>query len=230
MINIVLVRPEVAGNVGAIARVMANFGFSKLVIIDPKCDILGKEAQDRAKHAKSILKKAKIGGDELLESFDYKIGTTGRLGTDYNLLRSPLSPSEYAQKMSGIKRRNVAIIFGPEGQGLSNEFLRCCDFTVTIPTSPRQPIMNLSHAVSLVLYELFLVSSAKKQGSHIAPIGKKEKEHLLKLIYAAIERTPAKTAGEQETQRKLWARIVGKSMLTSREAAALFGFFRRFEK
>ncbi|TAL57830.1 MAG: RNA methyltransferase, partial [Nanoarchaeota archaeon] len=82
MISIVLIRPEVAGNVGAVARAMSNFGFSKLVIINPVCDIKSKECLDRAKHAKNIILNAKIGNEKLLEEFDYVIATTSQLGTD----------------------------------------------------------------------------------------------------------------------------------------------------
>lgn len=227
MISIVLIRPEVAGNVGAVARAMSNFGFSKLVIINPVCDIKSKECLDRAKHAKNIILNAKIGNEKLLEEFDYVIATTSQLGTDYNIPRSPLTPNQFAKKINSSK---TAIIFGPEGQGLTNKEILNCDFVVIIPTSPQKPVMNLSHSVAVILYEIFIASKEKKQGDHIAPVSKKEKEHLLKLINKVVEQTDFKTAQEKETQRRLWKRIVGKALLTKREAFALFGFFRKIEK
>ncbi len=230
MIHIVLKRPEVAGNIGAVVRVMSNFGFSKLVIINPKCDILSKESLDRAKHAKNILKSAKIGGEELLASFDYIIGTTSQLGTDYNIPRSPLTPRQLAEKLSKIKGRNIALVFGPEGQGLSNKEILQFDFIVNIPAVPGKQVMNLSHAAAIILYEIFISSSERKHGEHILPASKKEKEHLLLLINRIIDNATFRTPQEKETQRRIWKRIVGKSLLTKREAFALFGFLRKFEK
>ena len=230
MIHIVLKRPEVAGNVGAIARVMSNFGFSKLIVINPKCVINSKEAQDRAKHAKNILKSAKIGGEELLDDFDYVIGTTAQIGRDYNIPRSPVLPKELANKLSEIKGRNVAIVFGPEGQGLSNTEILKCDFIVTIPSIPGKQVMNLSHAVAIILYEIFTASKEKKHSDHILPATKSEKDHLLALVNKLIGQVTFRTPKEKETQKKLWKKIVGKSLLTKREAYALFGFLRKFEK
>ena len=230
MIHVVLKRPEVAGNVGATARVMSNFGFSKLIVINPKCDLNSKEAQDRAKHAKAILKSAKIGGEELLDDFDYIIGTTAQLGTDYNIPRSPLAPKELATKLSKIKGRNVAVVFGPEGQGLSNKEILKCDFTVTIPAVPGKQVMNLSHAAAIILFEVFAVSKEIKHSDHILPATKKEKEYLLSLVDKLIGQVTFRTPREKETQKRLWKKIVGKSFLTKREAYALFGFLRKFEK
>ncbi len=230
MITIVLFRPEVAGNVGAIARAMSNFGFESLAIVSPKCDVHSKEALDRAKHAKKILLNAKITDEKIISSFDYCIGTTGILGTDYNIPRSPIKPKDIAKKIAKLKKTNIALVFGPEGQGLTNQEILDCDFIVTIPTNPKQPIMNLSHAVSVILYELYSASTSPKQGDAIAPVSKTEKEHLLKLINKIISKESFNTPTEKETQRRIWKRIIGKSFLTKREAFALFGFFRRFEK
>jgi len=60
MISIILVEPKNSGNVGAIARTMANFGFSKLILVNPKCNHLSQTARNRAKWGNSVLKKAKI--------------------------------------------------------------------------------------------------------------------------------------------------------------------------
>ena len=70
MITIILMEPEKSGNVGAVARAMTNFGFEKLVIINPKCKPLDDEAMRRAKHAQQILKKAKIAKKDILKKFD----------------------------------------------------------------------------------------------------------------------------------------------------------------
>src|SRR3989338_2323471 len=98
MISIVLVNPITPGNIGAVARVMKNFDFKELILVKPKCDHLSKDAMDRASHAKDILKKAKkMQFSEVIENFDYIIGTTSKIGTDYNIPRCPITPEEFAE-------------------------------------------------------------------------------------------------------------------------------------
>ena len=224
MIEVVLSKPEHPGNVGAVARSMSNFGFSRLVILSPNCDINSDEAMNRAKHAKKILQNAKVSDKKILDKYDYVIATTGQLGTDYNIPRSPINPKQLAKMNLGKK---IALLFGPEGQGLTNEEIQKCDFIVTIPSNPKYPILNLSHAVTILLYEIFSASKSKKQGDQIKPVSKKEKDHLLKLINSKLDKMEFQTPTDRQTQKIVWKKLVGKSMLTKREAYALFGFFRR---
>src|SRR3989338_7998726 len=107
MITVVLIEPENDGNVGAVARVMANFDFEELVLINPKCNHLSDEALSRSKHAKLILEKARIEDYSFLRSFDYLIGTSAITGTDYNVPRSPLTPEQLAKKISAKSRTAI---------------------------------------------------------------------------------------------------------------------------
>jgi tRNA/rRNA methyltransferase len=219
MISVVLVEPENGGNVGAVARVMKNFGFLKLVLVSPKCDHLAEESRNRAKHAQSVLKKARV--RKSLKGFDSVIATTGKLGTDYNIPRSPVTPSQLADVMP---RGNIALVFGREGTGLTNEEIAQCDFVLHIPTA-RYKTLNLSHAVAIVLYELSVI---KSDLAHRYPVAtEKEKKLLLKEVDKVIGRTKFATREKKETQRTVWKRVLGKSFLTKREAYALFGFFRK---
>ena len=229
MISIILLEPKKPGNVGAVARVIKNFDFFDLIVINPQCDIKSKEAMDRSAHAKNILENAKIEHISYLKNFDYIIATTSKLGTDYNIPRSPITPAQLADKLSKTKNRKIGIIFGPEGTGLSNELINICDFIVTIPSSIKYPTLNVSHSVGIILYELFQKSREKKQGEQIIPVSKKEKEHLLKIIYNKLDKMHFATKEKKETQKLIWKRILGKSMLTKREAFALFGFFRKLK-
>ena len=102
MIDIILVEPENPGNIGSVARVMKNFGFKNLVLVKPKCDI-NDESRRLAKHANDMLKKAKTIDFKSLEDYDYLIGTTSKLGSDYNIPRCTIKPEELAKKIT--KRR-----------------------------------------------------------------------------------------------------------------------------
>jgi len=230
MISIVLVGIETAGNVGSIARVMKNFGLSELVLVDPKCKPESKEAWDRAAHARDVLKKVIVTDFSYLKKYDYLIGTTAKLGTDYNIPRIPMTPAELASKLSEVdKKAKIAILFGRESSGLLNEEIQKCDFTVTIPTSKIYPTLNVSHAVAVVLYELFKEELTPNVKERYAPISGREKEVALEKVDNILNKMHFATPEKRETQKRLWKRMIGKAMLTRREAFALLGFLRKLE-
>ncbi len=231
MISVILIEPENPGNIGAIARVMKNFNFKDLILINPKCNHLSKEAQDRATHAKKILKKAKTKPISYLRGFDYIIATTAKLGTDFNIARQPISPKDLARKLEKInKNMKIGLMFGREGTGLRNKEILMSDFVVTINTSKEYPTMNISHAVAIVLYEIFQISKQKKINQHILFAKKKEKENILKLLNEILNRLNFKTESKKKTQVLVWKRVLNKAFLTKREAYAIFGFLRKLEK
>lgn len=223
MITIALLEPISPGNIGAVARVMKNFGFESLILINPRCDPRSEEAIKRARHAKDILKKAKITKNfEYLKRFDCIIGTTANVGsTDYNIPRLPVKPEELK-----IKDKNTVILFGREDSGLTNEEIMKCDFIVSIPASKEYPVLNISHAAAIILYE---ISKQNKETSHehIRMATSQDKKILLKIINQTINRLKFSTEDKKETQRRLWRRIIGKSYLTKREFQAACGFFKK---
>jgi len=221
MISVILVEPRNSGNVGAIARAMANFGYSKLVLVNPKCNHLSKTAQDRAKHAKKILHKARV--LKKLPKMHTLVATTSVLGSDYNITRSPVTPSMLSGLVKDVK---VGLVFGREGPGLTNDEIKKCDFVVTIPTDKSYSAMNLSHAVAVVLYEISH-SKKNKVGEHIIYATEPEKKQLMKMVEQWIRKGDFINDSKRRTQRQVWKRIVGKTFLTKREAYALMGFFRR---
>ena len=226
MITVVLVEPENPGNIGAIARSMKNFDFNSLVLISPKTDHLCEEAKNRAKHAQEVLEKARVAGKEILEEFDYVIGTTSKIGKDYNMRRCPVNPEELASQVDVSKK--IALLIGREGHGLYNDEIEKCDFVVAIPSSKEYPALNISHAVTIIIYELYKISGNKKIDEHIDSIGKEEKEQIEKMINAILDDMEFRTPEEKETQRILWKRLIGKSFMTNREAMALMGFLRKW--
>ena len=231
MISVVLIEPETPGNIGAIARIMKNFDFNDLVLINPKCNHLSKESLDRSTHAKSILKKAKIKKINHLKNFDYLIATTAKLGTDYNIPRSPITPEQLAEKLSKLSSKlKIGLLIGREGSGLSNNEISMCDFIVTIPSSKNYPTMNVSHAASLILYEIFKKQSREKSNEHIIPAAKKEKEIIMDYFNKVLDTAEFSTKEKKQTQKTVWKRIFGKAFLTKREAFAVIGFLKKLKK
>lgn len=227
MLSLVLIEPETPGNIGAIARVMDNFGITSLVLVNPTCNHLSEEACNRATHGITILKNAKIITEKQLSSFDIIIGTTARVGTDYNIRRSPLLPVDLARKMTMIKGKKIALVFGRESHGLSNKEIALCDFIVTIPTAKKNPTLNVSHAVAIILYELHRQERSDELLSPFPPISSKEKKIIYTLIDKRLDAMQFTTPEKRETQKTIWRHILGKAMLTKREAFALLGFFKK---
>ncbi len=227
MIAVVLVRPEHPGNVGAVARVMANFGFSNLILVDPKCEHLCDDARNRAKHSQVVLKKALVVNSLSETDCDWLVATSGKIGSDYNIPRLPLAPWQLASKLSGVKNRDVGLVFGPESQGLSNEELAKCDLFIHIKTSTDYSVLNLSHSVSIILYELSIANEGK--ATPFTPISFKDKEILYELFDQALT-VLSFDSDKRKTQELVWHRLIGKSMLTKREAFALMGFFKKILK
>ncbi|MFC1722533.1 RNA methyltransferase [Nanoarchaeota archaeon] len=234
MISIVLVEPEIPGNIGAVARTMGNFDFSSLVLVKPACNHLSDEARNRAKYANRILKKATIlrNNKQLKKQFDYIIGTTGRLGSDYNISRSPILPQQLTDKIATLpKKKKIAIVFGRESNGLTNEELKMCDFITTIPTSKKYYSINLSHAVSIILYELSKTPTLKKeQISHFPMATRADREQLDKMFNSTLNHIKFPTIYKKRTQQIVWPRILEKALLTKRESRALMGFFSNLSK
>lgn len=230
MDNIYLVAQEfeTPGNCGALARVAENFDCKNLVFLNPKCDYRSKESLDRAAHAKGLLEKAQVVRTfrELKKRFDYVIGTTSIISTDYNIPRSPLSPRQFAETLN---RKKFAIVIGREGKGLTNEEISECDFIVTIQTSKKYPAMNVSHAAAIILYEVFNRISTSKLADNIPFATAKDREVTVKLAMKALDKMDFSTEERRITQQRLWKRMIGKSFLTKREIFALCGFFKKIK-
>lgn len=151
---VVLVKPEIPGNLGFVARIMANFGATELVLVGG-CEIT-EESRDRAVHAQHILDKARRVNalDEALAGVDLAVGTTAVLAApDSAVWRNPTPLKEAAPQIRGAGA-SVAIVFGRESRGLLNDELERMDMLVTIPTNDAYPSLNVSHALAVVLYEL----------------------------------------------------------------------------
>jgi len=165
-VAIVLVQPQIPENIGAVARAMHNMGLDRLVVVDPK-NLDGDRMNKTATGSSTkVLEGMDIYKDlrEALAPFQYLIGTTARIGASRPALAQPRS---LARKLIPISQDNlVAILFGPEDRGLSNDQLRFCHTIATVPTASFSSL-NLAQAVMIVCYELFLASDRTPQGPPI---------------------------------------------------------------
>ena len=158
---IVLLNPQTDGNIGAVARSMLNFGFTDLRIVG-RTRNWSDETRNRAKNAQTVLDNARCidSLQDAVSDCSVVVGTSGkREDGGKTAMRHFLLPDELPSRLSGIESK-VAIVFGPEGKGLLNEELSQCDLLVTIPTWEGYPILNLSHAVTVICFSWFISSDS----------------------------------------------------------------------
>jgi tRNA/rRNA methyltransferase len=154
-ITIVLHRPRFAENIGASARAAWNMGLSHIIVVNPEDTDWERMTKLSTHVARGLLEQMKTSHSlaEALEPFQYIIGTTARLGGQRKEL---VDPSQGALKIRSLGRQNrIALLFGPENRGLSNEELRFCHSTVHIPTASASSL-NLAQAVLILCYEILL--------------------------------------------------------------------------
>jgi tRNA/rRNA methyltransferase len=156
-VRVVLVEPQEPMNVGAVARAMRNFGLARLYLVNPAPRVgppWAREAYWLAVHAEEILDRA-VAVDSLMEALadvQLVVATTGR---PRELYPAPVVPAwEVPARVLSVEGE-VALVFGRETFGLTNEELALAHLIGTIPTAPEQPSLNLAQAVVVFAYELF---------------------------------------------------------------------------
>ena len=203
---------------------MKNFGFTDLVLINPP--ELGDFSWAMASHDIDILDKCKIACsfEEAIATSDLIVGATGIAGKSINEhVRMPFyTPAELKERLNergGV----ISLVFGREDVGLSNEELKQCDMIVKIPTSDEYPVMNLSHAAAVILYELSDVPGGKiKLARH------DDVERLYGHWLSVLEQVGYPLHKRDKTLLML-RRILGRAILTGREVQTLRGILRKME-
>ena len=165
-ITVVLNRPRFPENIGAAARALCNMGMRQLVVVSPEqCDL--NRVLRLATHAAIDVVEQMAYFENLQEAlspFNHVVGTTARRGRER---QSVMQPHQMAEQLVSISQNNrVALLFGPEDRGLTNEELRLCHHLVTIPTDQFSSL-NLAQAVMVICYEIF--KTGKHSSSHQTP-------------------------------------------------------------
>lgn len=154
-IRIVLVNTTHPGNIGGAARAMKNMGLTKLTLVEPK-DFPSDRAKWRAASALDVLEQAVIVPtlEEAVADCALVVGTSARERRIPWPVEDPRVSAEKAVEVAGRANGKVAIVFGREDRGLTNEELHACNFHLHIPASEEYSSLNLGAAVQVVCYEL----------------------------------------------------------------------------
>ncbi|MBT7446004.1 MAG: RNA methyltransferase [Methylococcales bacterium] len=161
-VRIVLVETSHPGNIGATARAMKNMGLSQLVMVKPQEYPSGK-ATAMAASADNILAEAKIVDtlEEAIVGCTVVIGSSARPRSHDCIT---LSPSEAGVRVSGeFAKQQIAIVFGRERTGLTNEELQHCQYRLHIPANPDYSSLNVAQSVQVICYELRMAALGHKE-------------------------------------------------------------------
>jgi tRNA/rRNA methyltransferase len=156
-----LVKPQLGENIGACARSLKNFGFSKLNIVSPKQEWPNNKAKVTSVGAYDIIKKAKIFNNtkEAINDYDIVISLSARK-RDIN--KKHISINHFLKIIKTKKKAKFAFMFGPEASGLSNNDLSLSNFVLQIPTSKKFKSLNLAHSLTVICYEIFKLLNYRK--------------------------------------------------------------------
>jgi len=226
-VAVVLFRPRLAENVGAVARAACNMGLKRLIAVQPQDLDFERMAMMATGPATDLLNRLEVHDDlgEALAPFQYVVGTTARLGgvrNDY------FTPREMAEKLVELSVHNdIGLLFGPENFGLTNEELPFCHALVTIPTADCSSL-NLAQAVMVLAYELFTAVSYKP---HFVPRLANSRE--LESMYTMLQETLLKINFISQQNPEHWMfnvrRLFYRHGLRAREAQVIKGICRQID-
>lgn len=219
---VILVQTQHPGNAGAAARGAANFGVVDLRFVAPRGDVLGKEAQDRAVHAKGLLRADRVYPTlkDALAGVSLAVGTTARTAVAANRFRR--KPADVREHLAALGKGwdgQLAYVFGPEDAGLSSDDVNLLDQLVTIPTADYASL-NLAHAVTLLCYEHFRVGAES-----ISPERTLAPDALAAMNQAFDDLTMEVDTREwrRETATAVWRKVIGRSLPDTYEVHNIMG-------
>lgn len=224
----ILVRPVFLGNIGSIARVLKNFGFSNLRLVEPPRNYKDSEARRMSVGAFDILKQAQVFEtlSDALRDINVVVGTTS--GQQRQLDPQAL-PSVSPQIISAAKSNRVGFVFGDERDGLSRTELERCHFVITIPTTRDFPALNVAQAVGIIAYELIRVPSSDVSSADAYSTGK-EDDALFALLDLLLEKVEFSRTFNRAAILSELRRFYQRAQPTARESDLLNGALHRINQ
>ncbi len=186
-ISFILHKPQLSENIGACARAMKNFNFSKLILINPKPIFPNDKIYATSVGAKEIIKKSKVylNLEPAMKNIDILISTTSRFRNKNikHIKLNELNKIDFSKK--------VAFLFGPESSGLSNNEVSFSNYVLQIPSNTKFKSLNLSHSLIIVAQTIFQLLNIKKskysKSKKIKPASKKNIQSLTNLCIKHLD-------------------------------------------
>lgn len=217
-LKIIVVSPKYQMNVGYIARVAKNFGMKKLFFVSPRARLSGKKAVMFSKHAADLLKTATVydSFDRTANSCDILVGTTGIWRND------EISEKEYTlgNAISKIKKEYskdsvVGLVIGRDDKGLNREEIEKCDMIAHIPLNKEYPVLNISHALAILLYAFAGEGFKGYETRKAEEVRNEEFEVLMNAFKRSI--SGKKSIRDKKSVANVFSRMVRKAQLNPSE-------------
>ena len=237
-IRVVMVETTHPGNIGAAARAMKTMGYSNLYLVKPKI-YPNAEATARAAGADDILGSAVV-CDSLEEALQGCVTVVASTARPRSISHSVFTPREYAPKLSEmLKLGPVALVFGRESSGLSNEELEYCNVILQIPTNPDFSSLNVASAIQILCYEFIQLLQADVGEKADTDVNSEEKIRLatadeMTYLYDHLEQSMIDVGFLNPDQpRKLMRRLkslFNRAHLDENEVSILRGFLAAIQE
>jgi tRNA/rRNA methyltransferase len=229
--RVVLVRPEVPGNLGATARVMRNMGLAELVLVAPAADPADSRARRLSTHGEAILRQARRVPDLDTAVADclLVVGTSARVGGLVRGLAAGPPRAVMPRLAEVLADGPAALVFGPERTGLTNAEVVRCHELVHVPTDPAYLSLNLAQAVAICLYELRAawLDRGGEPAAAEPPAPFAEQERMFGRLREALEAIHFLYGPKADALMHALRHLLVRARPTRREVELLFGLARQ---
>jgi tRNA/rRNA methyltransferase len=227
-LRVVLVQARNSLNMGAAARAMLNFGFSRLWLVKPY-DLAFRAARS-AVGAAEVLERARVTQDlaEALGGASLVVGTSGVEDRSQHHVQRSLPDGSHAIR-THLRTREAALVFGSEKHGLPNDALSYCDWVVSIPTDENCPSMNLGQAVAVCCYELARHAKSIPALQTPASATVEQRDRILETLLPILEQSGFVRPDAKRSQTEKIRRLVNRMRLAPADARILQAMIRQVQ-
>ncbi len=225
-VHFILFKPQLAENIGACARALKNFNFTKLKLVSPKISFPNEKVFATSVGARDIIKSSKIYNnfEDAIKDVDCVIATSSRIRKkNYKYLSlSELKKIDFKKK--------IAIVFGPEASGLTNNELSYANYLIKLPTNNNFQSLNLSHCVILFCYEIYKILNKKinrfNSRYKSKPINKKNLNKFVNFLISSLDQIGfLQPNHKRKSMIQNLRTIFHKMNLSNKEMRLLLGIF-----
>ena len=229
--RVVLVRPKIAANLGAAARVMRNMGLTDLVLVAPEADPADREARRLSTHGEGILDKCHVLPDlgQAVADCALVAGTSAHTGGPVRRQSVGLPDEIVGKLITVLPATPAAMVFGPESSGLENQEVARCHYLIHIPADESFPAFNLAQAVGICLYELrrtWLRQTAPTgEPASVAPVA--DQERMFEHLRTALEDIHFLYGPSGDSLMHALRHLIGRALPSPMEVDLLHGLARQ---
>ncbi len=227
-LHFVLVEPDAPGNVGSVARALKTSGFEKLTLVNP-CELDHPELRMFAHRSRDIVDNAQMVSsfEQAISDKHLVVATTMRKRS----FRFPFyTPEEISEKILSVAiEQPVAIVFGSERNGLSNDQLLACHLHSSIPTATQNPSLNLAQSVMIYAHTFFMKMNEIDVSYAFELASQNELEKFYEHLQAALDSVHFVSRDGVENFITRFRRLIGRSMAEHRDVRLLHKLLQIFE-